>query len=643
MKIAHLFALLALFASAISIAQETELVEPAQEAEAVPATLDHDSRDFESYLDGLVAAQFQDYDLAGMTFALVLDGEVALTKGYGYADLASLTPVDPAVHLFRPGSVSKLVTWTAVMQLVEQGKLDLDADIGTYVTQFELPNNFDQSLTLKHLLTHTPGLEDGAAGYLFADEESDLIPLAQSLEQWMPNQVRQPGDHSSYSNWATALAGLIVANVSGVSFEEYVRGGIFAPLNMVQATFDEPLPAQLANDMSTGYVAKQGALEPFGFEFIKNFGPAGALSASADAMAKFMRAHLNGGATEDGRILEPETVVQMHSALHRHDDNVAAMAHGFMEVWRNGNRFIGHGGDTIAFHSEMVLDPLSGFGIYLSFNAPDGARARSAIINGVIDFYFGSQPPRVDFPELDGSEARILEVSGAYRLNRRSYTKLEGVTALVSDVGVAPDGKGGIIMGGVASLGAQTYREVEPYVFENANDGSRLVFGRDDAGAVDALLIAAFPVIVGDRLGPLESGGNHLLIIALTFLASIFVLINTIRNRKLELTSAAKMGRRLITLAALANMLFACVFAVALAGLDMNKVVFDFPPPGTGLALVFPLVSLVFTVLAVVYLVPVWRSPDCTVWARIRYSYVTLIFVLFLLVLNYWNMLGWKY
>ncbi len=126
-----------------------------------------------------MAAQFRDYQLAGMTFALVKDGELVLSKGYGYADIGEKTPVDPAVHLFRPGSVSKLFTWTAVMQLVEQGKLDLNTDIGEYIDQFDIPNEFDQPLTLSHIMTHSPGLEDGAAGYLFADEVEDLVPLAE--------------------------------------------------------------------------------------------------------------------------------------------------------------------------------------------------------------------------------------------------------------------------------------------------------------------------------------------------------------------------------------------------------------------------------------------------------------------------------
>ena len=187
---------------------------------------------FEAYLDGLVTAQFNNYDLAGMTFVMVKDGEIALSKGYGLADLASGEPVDPARHLFRPGSVSKLFTWTAVMQLVEAGQLDPHADVAEYVDQFDIPREQDKPITLAHIMAHTPGLEDGAAGYLFADSPDDLKPLAEILAKYAPAQVREPGTQAAYSNWATALAGLIVANVSGMSFEDYVQKHIFEPLNM---------------------------------------------------------------------------------------------------------------------------------------------------------------------------------------------------------------------------------------------------------------------------------------------------------------------------------------------------------------------------------------------------------------------------
>lgn len=599
-------------------------------------------RDFETYLDGLVAAQFKDYKLAGMTFVMVQGDQITLAKGYGSADLQTGEPVDPTRHLFRPGSVSKLFTWTAVMQLVEQGKLDLNTDVSEYIDQFELP--FPEPITLTHIMTHTPGLEDGAAGYLFEESEDDLIPLAEAMERYLPNQVRAPGTHASYSNWATALAGLIVANVSGQSFESYVEEHIFAPLNMPNATFDEPLPDRLAANMATGYINHQGTLKSAGFEFIKNFGPAGALSAASTDIGHFMIAHLNEGRFGDQRILSPETTALMHAQLFRHHESVAATAHGFYESWRNGRRFIGHGGDTIAFHSQLLIDPLNQFGIYLSFNAPDGARARSAIIDGIIDFYYPPEPPRFNFDPIDGTEARIPEVVGAYRLNRRSYTKLDGIVALAGDLTVTPTGDGGLFVPNPTNPGGGSkFFEVEPYVFDQVGGINRVVFTKDANGEVAHALLADVPIIVGDKMGPLETAANHQLVIVLTFLASVFVFINYLRNRKDGLTGIPARGRFLLAGASLTNLIYLIGFGLVFASLDMQRVIYDFPPTGFPIIQIFPFVSLIFTLAALYYLWPVWKAAECNRWESLRYSYVTILFVLFLAVLNYWNLIGWNY
>lgn len=596
---------------------------------------DHDR--FEAYLDGLVAAQFSDYKLAGMTFVMVKDGDIVLQKGYGYAHLEDMTPVDPSTHLFRPGSVSKLFTWTAVMQLVEQGRLELDADVSQYVDQFEIPNDFAAPLTLEHLLTHTPGLEDGAAGYLFADDASDLRPLAEVLETYTPTQVAKPGTYTAYSNWSTALAGLIVANVSGQSFESYIDQHVFEPLGMNFATFEEPLPERLSEYMSTGYVEEAGVLEPFGFEYIKNFGPAGAMSASGAAMAPFMIAQMDEGRYGDVQLLSPDTVALMHSNLYGHPE-LANWAHGFYEYIRSGNRFIGHGGDTIAFHSQMVLDPERDFGFYLSFNAGDGARARKAIVDGVIDYFYTPEVPVYGHASLEGSAERIAQIAGAYRVTRRSFTKLEGLLGLAADLTFQPGEDDTLVLPG--QLGTNRFFEVEPYVFQQIGGQGRVAFAVGSDGAVEYALIG---ILSAAKLSFLTQASTHQLIILLALLAGIFVVVNGIRTRGQTPAGSARMGRRLLIGASISLLFFTVALAVVLNGLDMNRAIFDFPPSGIGAALVMPIVFVVCSVAALGYLIPVWRAAECGKWARIRYTYVTALFVALSGVFYYWNLLGWNY
>src|SRR5262249_38445752 len=205
-------------------------------------------------------------------------------------------------------------------QLAEQGKLDLDADLNTYLTQFKIPPTYEGPITLRHALTHTVGLEDGGIGNLMARSPQEIVPLGKSLAAHIPARVRPAGTNveglsSSYSNWATSVAGLIVANVSGVSFEDYVAAHILRPLGMDSSSFKEPLPEALEKRMSVGYTYEAGAFKPHGYEFVANFGPAGSLAATAPDMARFMIAHLQEGAAGSGRILKPETVRAMHARV----------------------------------------------------------------------------------------------------------------------------------------------------------------------------------------------------------------------------------------------------------------------------------------------------------------------------------------
>ena len=277
--------------------------------------------EMEAFVDGFMDSQMKAGPVAGAAVVVVKDGQVFFQKGYGYEDVEKRTPVDPAQTLFRPGSVSKLFTWTAIMQLVEQGKLDLDADVNTYLKDFKVASTFPEPVKLRNIMTHTAGFEDGGVGYLFAGTAADLLPLGKWLATHQPARVRPPttdfsdGTNASYSNWATALAGHIVETVSGQSFDDYIAQHIFQPLGMERSTFREPLPESLAPRMSGGYTFEAGGFKPHGFEFIHAAGPAGSLSSTVADMARFMLAHLQDGALGEARILKPETAQLMHKRV----------------------------------------------------------------------------------------------------------------------------------------------------------------------------------------------------------------------------------------------------------------------------------------------------------------------------------------
>ena len=147
--------------------------------------------DAEAFLDGVMPMQLAREDIAGAVVLVVKDGKVLLAKGYGYSDVKKRTPVSPDGTLFRTGSVSKLFTWTAVMQLVEQGKIDLNRDVNDYL-DFKIPTKFGKPITVKDLMTHTPGFEETAED-LFLAKASDLKPMDEYLKAHLPERVYPPG------------------------------------------------------------------------------------------------------------------------------------------------------------------------------------------------------------------------------------------------------------------------------------------------------------------------------------------------------------------------------------------------------------------------------------------------------------------
>src|SRR5829696_7036836 len=158
-----------------------------------------DPAELEAFLDKLLGKEMEKHHIAGAAVSVVKDGELFFAKGYGDADVENHIPVDPERTNFRIGSIAKLFTWTAVMQLAEQGKLDLDADINTYL-DFRIPDTYPQPITLKDLMTHTAGFEDLYYERL-AKDPNDLLPPREWLISHMPARVRPPGKVAAYSNY----------------------------------------------------------------------------------------------------------------------------------------------------------------------------------------------------------------------------------------------------------------------------------------------------------------------------------------------------------------------------------------------------------------------------------------------------------
>ena len=631
-------AVLLLLITAHSAVWSEESASGATAAVPQPAGLT-DRAELEAFIDGMMAAHFPSRHIPAATIAVVKDGALFFAKGYGFADREKRIPVDPATTLIRPGSISKLFTWTAVMQLVEQGKLDLDADVNSYLKTFKIPATFPEPITMRHLLTHTPGFEDQGLG-LFARDSAELKPLRESLAAKIPARVRPAGSLSSYSNYGTALAGLIVEEVSGIPFDDYVEQNILKPLGMDHSTFREPLPAELAPDMAVGYQWKKGRFEPGKFELIGNYGPAGSLSATATDMAKFMIAHLQLGRLGETRILKEETARRMHSRLYGLDPRLPGMAHGFYEMEAHGVRGIGHGGDTMLFHSELLLLPEHNVGLFVSYGS--SGLPGYDLLPAFIGRYFAAPDPAPPEPPA-GFEERTKRVAGVYRFTRHNYTSIEKAFALPSVVSVAAGPKGTITTS-IQGFGEPwVWREVAPNYYGQIDGTMRLVFREAADGSITNMYFSLLPFMPCYRVAWYATPTVNYVLLGATLFLCISTLVSFCyhrKGRKQDPTLARWCAR---TAAAVSVMTICAVGGVvAVIAAASEELAYGLPKPLIAI-LGLVLLTTILTPILVALTGLAWRDRWWTTFRRIHVSAFALAAAGMVWFYAYWNLLGWQY
>jgi CubicO group peptidase (beta-lactamase class C family) len=439
-----------------------------------------DSHDLEAWLDGLLPYALKSGDIAGGVVAVVKDGNILLLKGFGYADVGRQIPMDPERTMIRAGSTSKLFTWTAVMQLVEQGKLDLNRNVDEYL-DFKVSSASGKPITLLDLMNHRAGFEEGLKDILATNPRG-----LESTETYLKRHPRPllfpPGTVPAYSNYGAALAGYIVERVSGEPFERYVEQHIFTPLGMMHTTFDQPLPARFKDAVSLGY--KTASMPPQPYELVVT-APAGSLATTAADMARFMIAQLNQGRMGEVVILNSQTARLMQSPSETALPGFSTMAHGFFYENRNGRTLIGHGGDTVLFHTELELLPEEHVGIFYNFNSRGGDNAvyglRKALLDRFMDRYFPtSAPPTSSAPNPATASKDARQIAGRYQSSRRIEHGFLSLFYLLQQSVITSNPDGSISAPRSLEAGEDTFHEVAPNLWRQVDGTRQLAFQRVD-------------------------------------------------------------------------------------------------------------------------------------------------------------------
>jgi CubicO group peptidase (beta-lactamase class C family) len=639
-------AVLALFASPLTLRAQTipkDKPAPAPAAVVKPGNV-ADAADLEAFFDGAIRTQLESRHIAGAVVAIVADDKLIFSKGYGYADVEARRRVDPDKTLFRIASISKLFTWTAVMQLVEAGKIDLNTDINTYLKDLKIPATFKQPITMKHLLTHTPGFEDRIIG-LFARKPEEVGPLVEMLKAHLPLRVRPPGLVASYSNHGTAIAGYAVASVSGAPWEDYVEQRILKPLGMTHTLVRQPAEDKLPADISKGYKWEGGRFVAKGFEYIPD-APAGCISTTADDAAKFMLAHLHDGQLGSEHILKPETARQMREPLYRPSEKTSAMCYGFMEMQRNGLRIVGHGGDTLWFHSLMELIPDKKVGFFVSFNTDSSAGVREVVFDAFMKRYFpGSEIPHV--AATKDSHERIERVVGEYGSTRYSHSTVAKAAAFMETYRIKRNGDDTVTLSNGEF--SRRYVEIEPYVFRELDGPGRLVFKEGDNGRIAYLLFANGPAAAAARRewyetsiahGGLFGGCLAVFLSALFFWPAIAFSVRGLQSSYILRTRFSGLLSCLGWLLSLSAI--ASVSATAFALQEPTDVVFGLSPLLKQL-LQTPQVLVVLSALTVLGCLIAWMKGYWRFTGRLHYTLVALAGIGLSWLIYYWNLLSFGF
>ena len=605
----------------------------------------------ETFVDGAVQDAMQSDQIAGVTVAVVQNGQIVLTKGYGAAKLQPIVPVDANRTLFRIASISKTFTWLLMAQQIEAGRYGLDTPVNELLpTELRIPEQgFDEPIRIRHLMTHSAGFEDKALGQLFEDDAEDVRGPLEYLQSERPRRVREPGRLSTYSNYGVALAGAIVARTDGRPYEQVLEQRLLRPLRMERTSVREPYPPRnglpaplspaLAASVSAGFSPSQGAFKAHSFEYITQIGPAGGLSTTSADMARYMLAILNGGALDGAVVFGPRTAEALRRPLLRAAPDVNGWAYGFNEyALPGGLRGFGHGGATSYFLSNMVLVPDLGTGVFVSTNTSTGRAFANRLPGLIVERFYGQ--PRVGLRPGSAALKNHEEVyAGAYMTTRRPYSGLEKfVYAFEGAAEVSVNDAGRLVLTG-GGRPSQWSPTGEPGRFIRADGDEILRFVIEDGEARS--YYAPWGGAASERTPFHRTADGIGAFGGLAVAASLLAIVGAFMRigRDIRPTGPQRLSNGVLLAASvlwIASAILLMTWVQALQG-DPAYPLYNWPS-SVGLASWCALLATLLVVILLVLLVRVWRGGDrrgvgWSIWRKLRHTTAVVVMLGFALVL----------
>ncbi|MBZ9625863.1 beta-lactamase family protein [Clostridium sp. FP2] len=613
------------------------------ETRAAVASTSIDIKEVEKFTDDFFGKNINKYNVPGVAIAFVKDGQVSFMKGYGYSDVENKISVDPEKTVFKLASVSKLLTATAVMQQYEEGKIDLNKDVNEYLKNFKIKDTFKEPITTKSLLTHTSGFIQSNIG-IGTRDQFKIKKLGDYLKTAMPKREYEPNRFFSYSNQGMSLAGHIVENTSGKSFEDYIEERIFKPLNMENSSFKQPIPKdmELNKAVSYGYWTQKKSLfrtEPT----YDQLGPSDGCYTTVSDMSKFIIANLNGGKYKGNQLLKETTMEEMHKQQFTNNVKMPGQAYGFWESFENNKRGLFHTGTIDGYANLLYMMPEENVGFILCYNLATD-KLRSEFLTSFLDKFYPVTDSKPVIPLKDYKE-RVKQYEGLYWGVDKPRDTIDKLEVLMSDGLVRAKGNenGSLKLMSYYGENMGDYIEIEPGIFKNVNSEEIITFKGSSHTENNSYLYVKNNVFI--KVKWYQNPAPSIipaLVSLIVIIVSPFILVFAFIRKKTENKKRGSLEKYAAYIGLFASTLILIFCGVTcIVTSKLGKYAFMF-----GISLSLKIILIIPVLLCGVSLcllaisILAWKN---SYWARFNRCFFiiyTVAVVMFLMFLKFWDMIG---
>jgi len=588
---------------------------------------------------------FEQQNAPGAVLIWVQGDSTLIFETYGLANIKENRSIDPDKTIFRVGSISKPFTSIGVLNGVERGLLDLDKDINIYFDEPLIKDSYKTPLTLRHLLTHTGGLDDHFIGKS-SRTRAQALTLEESVQQLLPPRVIESGEIASYSNFGAALAGYLLEVTDGRDFSDIIYDEVFKKTGMENSSFD-PGEEALSHFM-TGYFAGENGLIPLKYDYIHD-SPAGMMVTTARDMERFMHLILTPGGLETSNVLSRDMTSEMMSVQFKHHPKTEG---GFGFLWNifdyNGHRVIGHDGGYIGASARLFIFPEHNAALFAATNMMD-----FGFIPGVTDFLIDNLLPENNpVEDYTGPADRYTgnppfsEYTGTWRHTRYtkgSFTKFAVLAGIMGHEMITKTVGDSLLV--MPKPGGESRRlmRVEPNLFQSIDDSYYLAF-RENNGKVTHVFTNGTTAL--EKLHPLETRSVQLFLVTGSYLIFVMIgigypiifLYRKFRKRDKGTTLLSR-NELYIALAYCSSLVIFVILGAAVPAHEM-AIGFGYGVPlHVYITTLLPYLALFFTLLLGIHIV---RTKESLLRKSGSLFIVTVSVVLFC-CLWYWNQVGWKF